>query len=111
MSQAPLFVQPVETRFPGVAECRKTPVWYTCPSLYTERTTLVECLPNKQSASSSSMLWATSSAPFSPPWTGCNQRRYTHKSPLPFCHHDAEIIERQESPPRLPGRSLRPPLS
>ncbi len=44
--------QNIETPFPSVAECRKTQVWYTCPSLSIERTTLAECLPNRQSACS-----------------------------------------------------------
>src|ERR1700735_834122 len=48
---------------------------------------------------------------FCPHGPAANERRRSHKSSLSLCHHDAETIERQESPPRLPCRGLRPPLS
>src|ERR1700691_4885281 len=48
---------------------------------------------------------------FCPHGAAANQRRSSNESPLSLCHHDAEIVERQESPPRLPCRCLRPPLS
>src|SRR5271156_6622651 len=91
MSQAPLFAQPIETRFPGVANAEKLQFGILAPR----------------------------SIPSAPPWLNAFQTnkaplpRGCHGLHLPrlFCPHDAEITEPQESPPRIPGRCFPPPLS
>src|ERR1700732_5312908 len=111
MSQAPLFVLLLKSAVPTLPNAEKLQFDILAVRSLPSEPTWLNAFQTDKAPVLSRCHGLHLPRLFCPHGPAANQRRHSHESPISFRNHDAEIIERQESPPRLPCRGLRPPLS